>query len=159
MNNMYVKRVPLYTFNSSNVVVWQRLITVIHSIIILSLLTGCFSKEKNDSQIFHYNEQTGISSLDPAFAKNQSIMWPVHQLYNTLIEVDDSLRLKPSLAKSWELSEDRLSYIFHLRDDVFFHDDACFPGGRGRKMTAADVVFSLQRLIDPKTASPRFVDI
>ena len=154
MNNMYVKRVPLYTFNSSNVVVWQRLITVIHSIIILSLLTGCFSKEKNDSQIFHYNEQTGISSLDPAFAKNQSIMWPVHQLYNTLIEVDDSLRLKPSLAKSWELSEDRLSYIFHLRDDVFFHDDACFPGGRGRKMTAADVVFSLQRLIDPKTASP-----
>ena len=151
---MYVKRVPLYTFNSSNVVVWQRLITVIHSIIILSLLTGCFSKEKNDSQIFHYNEQTGISSLDPAFAKNQSIMWPVHQLYNTLIEVDDSLRLKPSLAKSWELSEDRLSYIFHLRDDVFFHDDACFPGGRGRKMTAADVVFSLQRLIDPKTASP-----
>ncbi len=151
---MYVKRVPLYTFNSSNVVVWQKLITVIHSIIILSLLTGCFSKEKNESQIFHYNEQTGISSLDPAFAKNQSIMWPVHQLYNTLIEVDDSLRLKPSLAKSWELSEDRLSYIFHLRDDVFFHDDACFPGGRGRKMTAADVVFSLQRLIDPKTASP-----
>ena len=33
---------------------------------------------------------TGIASLDPAFAKNQSIMWAVHQLYNTLVEVDQT---------------------------------------------------------------------
>ena len=38
--------------------------------------------------IFHYNESTGIASLDPAFAKNQSIMWAIHQLYNTLVEID-----------------------------------------------------------------------
>jgi ABC-type transport system substrate-binding protein len=153
MNNKHVKRVPVKP-DPSIIAGRYRLLLAIHIFIILSLFASCFSKEKNDSQIFHYNEQTGISSLDPAFAKNQSIMWPVHQLYNTLIEVDDSLRLKPSLAKSWELSEDRLSYIFHLRDDVFFHDDACFPGSRGRKMTATDVAYSLQRLIDPKTASP-----
>ena len=39
--------------------------------------------------IFHYNEQSGIATLDPAFAKNQSIMWAVHQLYNTLVQTDD----------------------------------------------------------------------
>jgi peptide/nickel transport system substrate-binding protein len=37
---------------------------------------------------------------------------------------------------------------------VYFHDDPCFPDGKGRKMTAADVVFSLQRIMDPATASP-----
>ncbi|WP_246022405.1 ABC transporter substrate-binding protein [Filimonas effusa] len=96
---------------------------------------------------------TGITSLDPAFAKNQSLIWAAHQLYNTLIEVDSNLNMVPSLAKSWEVSDDRLSYIFHLRSDVFFHDNEVFPGGKGRKMTAADVAYSLQRITDKGTAS------
>jgi ABC-type transport system substrate-binding protein len=37
---------------------------------------------------------------------------------------------------------------------VFFHDDACFPNGKGRQMTANDVVYSLQRIVDRTTASP-----
>lgn len=55
--------------------------------------------------------------------------------------------------QKWEVSTDRLQYTFHLRDSIFFHDDACFPGGNGRKLVAADVVYSLQRIMDPKTAS------
>ncbi|MEI9810541.1 MAG: ABC transporter substrate-binding protein [Bacteroidota bacterium] len=118
------------------------------------LLTSCYSKVKSGKQIFHYNETTGIATLDPAFAKNQSTMWPAHQLFNTLVEVDDSLHFVPSLAKRWEISADRLRFTFYLRDDVFFHDDAAFPGGKGRKLTAKDVVYSLARIIDKKTASP-----
>ena len=114
-------------------------------------LSSCYNEKKTDKHIFHYNEQTGIASLDPAFAKNQSIMWPIHQLYNTLVEIDDSLKIKPSLAKHWEVSVDRLRYTFRLRDDVFFHDD---PNEKGRKMTAADVAYSLARIIDKQTASP-----
>src|SRR5690606_13111270 len=101
-----------------------------------------------------YNEYAGIASLDPAFAKNQSTMWPAHQLFNTLVEIDDSLNIKPSLAKHWDISPDKTTYTFYLRDDVWFHDDACFPDGKGRKMVASDVVFSFQRILDPKTASP-----
>ncbi len=97
---------------------------------------------------------TGIASLDPAFAKNQSIMWPVHQLYNTLIEVDSNLILRPSLARHWKISDDRKTYIFILRDDVYFHDDAVFPNEKGRKLTAHDVVYSFQRILNPLTASP-----
>lgn len=104
--------------------------------------------------IFKYNEYTGIASLDPAFAKNQSTMWPAHQLFNTLVEVDDSLLIKPSLAKSWTISEDKRTYTFVLRHDVFFHDDYAFPDGKGRKMVAADVVYSLNRIINPTIASP-----
>ena len=124
------------------------------SIIVSVYLVSCAGKTHSNQKIFHYNEQTGIASLDPAFAKNQSIMWPVHQLYNTLVEVDDHLQITPSLAKSWELSEDRLVYTFHLRDDVFFHNDACFPNGKGRKLRAADIAYSLSRIIDKHTASP-----
>jgi peptide/nickel transport system substrate-binding protein len=81
-------------------------------------------------------------------------MWPAHQLYNTLIEVDDSLRMVPSLAKSWEISADRLTYTFHLRNDVVFHDDGAFENKKGRKLTAGDIVYSLSRIIDKKIASP-----
>ena len=104
--------------------------------------------------IFHYNEFNGISSLDPAFAKSQSTMWVAHQFYNTLVEIDDSLHIVPSLAKSWEISEDRLTWIFHLRKNVFFHDDAAFVNAKGRKLVAKDVVYSFSRIIDKQTASP-----
>ncbi len=117
------------------------------------ILCACSSHEHPDKKIFHYNEQTGIASLDPAFAKNQSVMWAVHQLYNTLIEVDENLRLKPSLAKSWELSPDNLRFTFHLRTDVYFHDDAAFTNAKGRRCTAADVAYSFNRIIDKNVAS------
>ena len=81
-------------------------------------------------------------------------MWAVHQLYNTLVEVDENMQLKPSLAKSWDVSADNLSFIFHLRTDVYFHDDAAFINGKGRLLTATDVAYSFTRLINKNTASP-----
>ncbi len=117
-------------------------------------LGACRNKSKTNKQVFYYNETTGIASLDPAFAKNQSILWAVNQLYNSLVETDSNLHIVPCLAKSWEVSTDRLQYIFHLRTDVFFHDNEAFENRKGRRMIASDVVFSFQRLIDPATASP-----
>ena len=122
--------------------------------IVLVQLASCYNKEKSEGNIFHYNEFNGISSLDPAFAKSQSTMWAAHQFYNTLVEIDDSLHIIPSLAKSWDISADRTIFTFHLRDDVFFHDDVAFPEGKGRKLTAYDVEYSLSRIIDKETASP-----
>ena len=58
------------------------------------------------------------------------------------------------MAKSWDISPDRTIFTFHLRDDVFFHDDVAFPEGKGRKLTAHDVEYSLSRIIDKETASP-----
>ena len=114
---------------------------------------ACNSRPTSDKQVFYYNEQSGIASLDPAFAKNQSIMWAVHQIYNTLVETNSSLNIVPSLAKNWDVSADRLLYTFHLRADVFFHDHEVFPGGIGRKMTAHDVEYSFRRIMDRSTAS------
>jgi oligopeptide transport system substrate-binding protein len=116
-------------------------------------IAACRRVSTPDKKTFRYNEPTGIASLDPAFAKNQSIIWPVHQIYNTLVQTDAHLNIVPSLAKTWDISDDKKTYRFHLRTDVYFHDDVVFPGGRGRRLHAADIVYSLSRLLDKKTAS------
>lgn len=128
--------------------------TVTRISILLLLLTGCYNKQLKEKNIFHYNEFNGLASLDPAFAKSQSVMWAAHQLYNCLVEMDDSLHLVPSLARYWEISGDRTIYTFHLRTDVYFHDDPAFPESRGRRLVAGDVVYSLGRILDKSTASP-----
>jgi len=119
-------------------------------------LVTCSHKDQSSKKIFRYNESTGIASLDPAFSKNQSTMWPVHQLFNTLIETEGDTQTKGSLAKNWDISADGTEYIFHLRTDVFFHDNDAFDGGKGRKMVANDVAYSFKRIMDPKLASPGF---
>ncbi len=118
------------------------------------LLLACSSHKHPDKKIFHYNESSGLSSLDPALAKNKQVMWAVHQLYNTLIEIDSSMQTAPSIAKSWSISADNLTFTFYLRNDVFFTDDACFKDGKGRRLTAYDVAYSFKRITDKSTASP-----
>ncbi|MBL7698366.1 MAG: ABC transporter substrate-binding protein [Chitinophagaceae bacterium] len=120
---------------------------------LMVLHLSCKNNRSSSKQVFHYNESSNIASLDPAFAKNQSIIWTVHQLYNTLVETDSNLNIVPSLAYRWEVSDDRLLYRFFLRRDVFFHDNDAFAGGKGRKMTAHDVEYSFKRIVDRNTAS------
>ena len=128
------------------------ILKIFSCVLALCLLASCNNKVHNKN-IFHYNESSGIASLDPAFAKSQSVMWAVHQIYNTLVETDDNLNIVPSLAKSWDISPDNLTFTFHLRNDVLFHDNDVFTNGKGRIMTAKDVEYSFKRIIDKNTAS------
>jgi peptide/nickel transport system substrate-binding protein len=127
-------------------------------VIIISALisTGCSKKEPQNKgkTVFRYNESKGIATLDPAFAKSQTLIWPVHQLFNGLVQMDSALNVQPCIAKSWEISPDGKVYTFHLRNDVYFHDHPLFPNGEGRRVTAGDFVYSLKRIYDPQTASP-----
>ena len=122
----------------------------------LFLLISCKDNRENNGsgRYFRYNQASGISSLDPAFAKDQANIWAVNQLFNALIQLDDQLKPQACLAKSWTISSDGLSYTFSLNTDVFFHDDPCFSKAKGRRLLASDVVYSFQRLTDPATASP-----
>lgn len=109
---------------------------------------------KQSNNIIYLNYSSGtVESIDPAFAKNLYNMWTDHMVYNTLVETDEHLHVVPSLAKRWEVSADGLSYTFHLRGDVYFQDNEAFKERKGRKMTAADVVYSFNRIIDPSVAS------
>lgn len=125
-------------------------------LIFLSLfIFSCTDQRKDElREVFRYNESKGITTLDPAFARRENEIRPISQIFNGLLEMDDSLRIQPSIAKSWSVSRDGLTYTFNLRNDVFFHDHFLFPGGKGRRVTAADFVYSFNRILDPKIASP-----
>ena len=102
----------------------------------VAALSGCNSAPPTDPRrVFRYNqsEQSGaLTSLDPAFARNQANIWAQTQLYNGLVELDSTLRPAPALARIWTVSPDARTYTFRLRPGVRFHDDACFgPGGHG----------------------------
>jgi peptide/nickel transport system substrate-binding protein len=109
------------------------------------------SASKDKTNVFRYNEHSDITSLDPAFAKDQRNIWAVNQLYNTLVGLDKDMNIIPELANSWDISEDGMVYTFNLRDNVYFHEYSFI---KNRTVTADDVVFSLKRLTDPNLASP-----
>lgn len=126
------------------------------TILIISILAAsCKSGfDHPDKQIFHYNESSGILSLDPAFASGQAAIWPCNQLYNGLVDMDDQLQVVPAIAKSWTISEDGRTYTFFLRNDVQFHQTGFFPFNGPRYVTASDFVYSLGRILNPDVASP-----
>lgn len=126
--------------------------------ILIAFLTfscGRSNTESSLKKVFRYNEASGLTSLDPAFAKDQSIIWPCIEIYNGLVQLDTGLRIIPCIAHSWEISDSGKTYTFHLRNDIFFHHNSSFLNPDStRKVIADDFVFSLQRLIDPKLTSP-----
>lgn len=120
------------------------------------LIVSCSSgdeKNKVTRTVFKYNEMAGIASLDPAAARSFENIWIINQLYNGLVQMDDSLQVKSSIAKSWNISKDGLTYTFNLHNNVFFHDNECFINGKGRKVIADDFVYSFNRLFDATVSS------
>lgn len=83
--------------------------------------------------------------LDPHLSITNSTFTFTEHVYDTLLRYNYKGELEPSLATSWKLPNNT-TYIFNLRKGVKFHN--------GQEMTADDVVFSFQRILDPKTGSP-----
>jgi oligopeptide transport system substrate-binding protein len=104
------------------------------------------------SKVFHFYRREAYKTLDPAKQFDVSSGELIANLYDSLLEYEYLKRpyeLKPNLlTKMPELSSDGLTYTFELRDDVRFNDDPCFPGGKGRPVTADDAIYSLQRFAD-----------
>lgn len=120
------------------------------------ILLACSNRKKlqNDNQVFRYNEHSNISSLDPAFAKQLSDIWAINQLFNGLVQLDDELNVKPDIAKKWSISENGKSYMFTLRNDVYFHKHKLFGIDSTRIVNAHDFDYSFKRLINNDIASP-----
>ena len=104
--------------------------------------------------MFRYNENAAVNSLDPAFAKIRPSIWVCNQLYNGLVQLNDSLNIKPDIAKSWTISPDGKTYTFILRNDVYFHKSPLFGKDSTRTVVATDFTYSLNRLLDEKVAAP-----
>ena len=86
------------------------------------------------------------TSLNPVIATDgQSYIaeWPI---FDSLVELDEKLGVKPLLAESWEVSRDGLTYTFKLKKGVKWHD--------GKPFTARDVAFTFYSVLDPKVTTP-----
>jgi ABC-type transport system substrate-binding protein len=121
---------------------------------LLAACTGPTTSAADERCVFRYNQPEALTSLDPAFTRNQANIWAASQLYNGLLELDSTLQPAPALARRYQISPDGLTYTFWLRPNVRFHDNELFAGGKGRTVRALDFVYSFKRLLDAKTASP-----
>jgi ABC-type transport system substrate-binding protein len=116
--------------------------------LLIFVYSGCGKKDPSH-KIFHFNEPNNIESLDPVTANNYPALHVLMNCCEGLVEYDKDAKLQPLLAKSYRISEDGRIYTFDLRTDVYFHDDECFPGGKGRKITAADFKYCYERVCNP----------
>lgn len=84
--------------------------------------------------------------LDPI--KPDSFIFLSEQLYDGLVRLNKNFNIVPSLAQYWEISRDGTKYTFHLRKGVLFH--------HGGELTAEDVKFSFERILDKENQSPYY---
>jgi peptide/nickel transport system substrate-binding protein len=120
-------------------------------VVCLSVVLGAFSIvtaeeiKKGGSMTVTYKDD--ISTLDPAIGYDWQNWSMIKALFNGLMDYEaGTYNLEPDLAESFTISPDGKVYTFKLRKDVKFHN--------GRKLTAEDMKYSIERAVDPKTQSP-----
>lgn len=87
-----------------------------------------------------------VNTLDPHKVTSHESFPATFHLFSALTRIGRDFSAEPELAESWEHSEDAMTWTFHLNENATFHS--------GRPVTAEDVKFSLERVLDP-VESPR----
>jgi ABC-type transport system substrate-binding protein len=109
-------------------------------------LAGCGGSVREDQRLVLALADEP-ASLDPAKSKDVASGRLCGYIYSTLVRFDENLRIAGDLSDTFAVSPDGLTYSFHLRPDAVF--------ATGRAVTAADVKWSFERVLNKKTASSR----
>jgi peptide/nickel transport system substrate-binding protein len=96
------------------------------------------SADETDKTIVRINMESEPDNLDPWLSAASDTEAVFHNVFEGLVLFDETGALIPGLAKSWDISDDGLTYTFHLRDDVTFHN--------GKAFSAEDVVYTYEAL-------------
>lgn len=131
----------------------MRLVAAVLAAVIVAASTACSPGQRVDLGQDAGHLIAAISGepdqLDPQKTSAYFSFEVLENVFDTLVEPDADLTMRPALAESWETSPDQLVWTFRLRPGVTFHD--------GSPFTAADVVYSYRRIIDEKlTNSDKF---
>ena len=86
-----------------------------------------------------------LKTLDPPLETDLYSAQAINMVFSGLVEQDDSGKIQPELAQSYSLGSDNVTWTFHLRSGLKFSD--------GTPLTSADVVYSLDRALQPATKS------
>ena len=118
------------------------------TILITALLISIFSLAafaQADDQTLTIGFEADVSSLDPGFA-DISVNERVNSLiYDGLVEYGENNKIVPGIAYDWDISEDGTVYTFYLQQGIPFHN--------GESLTAEDVKFTYERILDPDSGS------
>lgn len=103
------------------------------------------------------NEVEAFKTLNP-IGVNEII--GIHigtQILEGLVKFNQNdLSIKPAIAYRWETNTYQTEWTFHIQPNVFFHNDACFPDGKGRNVTANDIKLCFDKLCTADAANAQF---
>lgn len=116
-----------------------------------ALLLGSLALAQTRGGSLTVAQQADIVGLDPHTVSAYSSAVVVDQIYDSLLTLTPKTEVAPSLATKWTVNSSGTVYTFTLRRGVKF--------ANGSTLDAKDVVYSLKRILDPKTASPRQNDL
>jgi oligopeptide transport system substrate-binding protein len=132
-------------------------LSFVFSAFVAMTFSSCTKKAEEKGAVLHLATIAKIKGLDPAQAQDQYSSNEIMRIYEPLLTYHPWKRpyvLQPLLADGMPVvSKDGLTYTFKIRKGVKFHDDAAFPDGKGRELTAQDVVYSIKRIADPRNQS------
>lgn len=111
-------------------------------IFILSCSNGENAKYKNHIIV---NIKTEPKTIDPSLNTASDANIYINHMFEGLAKEDKDYNLVPGIAESWDISEDGLTYIFHIRSNAKWSD--------GKPVTANDFVYTWRRVVDPAVAS------
>lgn len=135
----------------------------------LASCTSCSEEKKDDhgsaegkggvymGGVMRLNEVEAFKSLNP-IAVNEVVGFHIGtQLFEGLVKFNQNdLSIMPAIASRWESNDNQTEWTFHVRPNVKFHNDACFPEGKGRTLTANDVKFCLDKLCSAAPDNSQF---
>ncbi len=93
-----------------------------------------------------YARNLDAKTFDPHFSAQLSERYVLYLIFNTLVAYDKDFNIVPDLARSWDISPDKMSITFHLQPNAKFHD--------GTDCDATAVKWNLDRVVDPAVNSP-----
>lgn len=114
-----------------------------------AVLIGCKKEVDTSEKVINIPVIAKVKGMDPIFANDRYSSNETARVYEGLLEYNYLKRpftLQPNLAEALPtVSDDGLTYTFKIKKGVLFHDDECFPGGKGRELVAEDFVYSMKR--------------
>ncbi|WP_157148385.1 peptide ABC transporter substrate-binding protein [Brachyspira pilosicoli] len=114
--------------------------------LIFLLIISCTKETKKIKDELTVNLGYELQSIDPAINDETYGFIYINHDFEGLLTKDINGKIVGGSSDKWEISEDKLKYTFHIREDAKWSD--------GKKLTADDFVYSYRRVVDPKTASP-----
>ncbi len=116
-----------------------------------ALISSCAVRNKTRDNVFSINFPLGLETLEPVMSNSPQTIWVLTNVMEGLVSYNKSNEIIPQTAKKWSISNDGLTYTFTIDTRIKYHDDPCFPDGKGRTIAAKDFKYCLERVNDPST--------